>query len=304
MSGKTLNSPTPSKLTRHAPIAMDLKMGAAAKPSLKQVAGDAQPPKKAVPRRGRKRGRCQLAYCVEEVCIHCTCDGSCGRGHAPKLCGNRRYEKRANCNQCKVAYYCTKRKNAELMENAVPTTPLLHTHNLVSTAPPTQKINHASLLKSEKIISSTIKKMKREVVAPLLPPPPPMDVYSPFGVSPIGETFMAGTPETVVDWEDVWRASALALDDTLVDSGASSPMSSASSEADLMSLAPEYENNRCGTNLYDCTDLKDPDLGHGQHLCKDALFSDLLDDMVVGNWGGSFDDAKGYFNTDKLFADF
>jgi hypothetical protein len=56
-------------------------------------------------RRGRKRGQCVLAFCNDDVCTHCTCDGSCGRGHSPKSCGNRRYEKRANCNQCKVSYY-------------------------------------------------------------------------------------------------------------------------------------------------------------------------------------------------------
>jgi len=272
------------------------------------VGADGAPVKKSAPRRGRKRGRCNLSYCVEEVCIHCTCDGSCGRGHAPKLCGNRRYEKRANCNQCKVAYYCTKRKNAELMENALPKPPpLMNAHNLPSAVPPANKLGRHKPLMEQDVLKKTLikpapamKKIKRENLVPLLPPAPPMDAYTSFGTHVDEEApFMQGPPETVVDWEDVWRASALSLGET-IGNGSSSPMSSASSEADLMSLAPEYENGPCETKMYECSDLKDPD------LCQpdDGLFNCLLDDMEVGNWGNfDVEDAKADFNTDKLFAD-
>jgi hypothetical protein len=274
--------------------------------------------KKSAPRRGRKRGRCQLAYCVEEVCIHCTCDGSCGRGHEPKLCGNRRYEKRANCNQCKVAYYCTKRKNAELMVTAAPTAPppLNNNHSLSLSHPPQPM--HPSLLEQDMLKknrtkappahSTANKKVKREhaVSQPhthhqiMAYPPPPVhhESYMTYSMAPSMHhhtPFMQHQHQAApVDWEDAWRASSFSVDSCLADGG-SSPMSSASSEADLTSLVPDFGDSTGGeSRMYECNDLKDPD------LCdvgdKDGLFNCLLDDMENGNW-------DSFVENTPLFAD-
>jgi hypothetical protein len=209
------------------------------------------------PRRGRKRGRCVLAFCTEDVCMHCTCDGSCGRGHAPKLCGKRRYEKRANCNQCKVSYYAlTKRTSPEVAaassENVYPTGfPPMHPPQTtyVPVHPPPPPPNPSNCGGGSVTISPhegafvatqpepTHSQPPFLVHAPQLVQQQSTRVTSTFPPKPKREElekwrkFLMEEPMKIVVWEDVKEA----INEHAVKD--SPPMSNSSSEADLTSLA-------------------------------------------------------------------
>jgi hypothetical protein len=57
------------------------------------------------------------------ICTHCTCDGTCGNGHAPSRCGQSRYKKETHCNGCRSGEGHDKRREQRV-------------HGLPSAAPP------------------------------------------------------------------------------------------------------------------------------------------------------------------------
>ncbi len=256
------------------------------------------------PRRGRKRGRCVLAFCTEDVCMHCTCDGSCGRGHAPKLCGKRRYEKRANCNQCKVSYYAlTKRTSPEVAaapnENVCPTgfAPMHHPQaTYVPIHPPPPPPNPPNW----GVGSATISPHEGAFVASHPEPThsqPPLLVHAPqlvqhqnatvtstFPPKPKREElekwrkFLMEEPMKIVVWEDVKEAikNEHAVED-------SPPMSNSSSEADLTSLAP-VEVSHAATSTKPLT------------AGENKMFDRALKDCDNG-WEDRRDETQGSFSS-------
>jgi len=137
-------------------------------------------------------------------------------------------------------------------------------------------------------------------------------------------SFLMEEPAKIVVWDDVKDAINSKHD------GETSPMSNSSSEADLMSLAPEASTTQPGvpegkaadTNvpatakpvgeepkLMECGDLKDPDecLKDGSFSSiddEDGLFDSMLDDMVDEDGWGNFGSKDVPLRTDdSLFAD-
>jgi hypothetical protein len=133
--------------------------------------------------------------------------------------------------------------------------------------------------------------------------------------------FLMEEPPTIVVWDDVKEAIAKHNAKMKKDDGDSSTMSNVSSEADLMSLAPNEAGQTTPpvanaaaathrmkshlptggdvmmnpptteTNMMDCGDLKDPDTtgdggGSFSSIDEDGLFNCLLDDMEAedGGW--------------------
>jgi len=269
--------------------------------------------------------------------MHCTCDGSCGRGHAPKLCGKRRYEKRANCNQCKVSYYAiAKRKSTEL-ENVRPP-PVVGAPGMHPGIPPSSFHPHLSQQPPPKwgsFTNSLHDGLPKNNPLPSQPkfttaPRPPIELPQRSSVPqmPTREqlekwrSFLMEEPATIVVWDDVKDAINSKLD------GETSPMSNSSSEADLSSLAPEAstaqpavpEGKMADANvsatskhtgevskLLECGDLKDPDdlLDDGSFSSiEDGLFDSMLDDMVDDGGWGNFGAKDAPLKTDdSLFAE-
>lgn len=249
--------------------------------------------------------------------MHCTCDGSCGRGHAPKLCGKRRYEKRANCNQCKVSYYAlTKRKTPDittLVENMRPMGHLpMHRpeapFHMMPQPPPNHPnwVNnsfaapvHDGGVRSTENVGSQAPPMcvprphVRQQETTTFPPKPKREELEKW------RRFLMEEPMKIVVWDDVKEA-------INKQAGESSPISNVSSEADLMSLAPVEASAANATHqplkadgetkMFDCGTLKDPDDGRTGDSRDDdqgsfssiddedeGLFTSLLDDMDVEN---------------------
>ena len=126
-------------------------------------------------------------------------------------------------------------------------------------------------LQEEKLvrhIESCKRQKPHKLPLPRLPQPPPL-----HQIMAHPQQQQAVVP---VEWE------SFSVDSWLADGG-SSPVSCASSKADLTSPVPDFGDSTGGeSRMHECNDLKDPDLCDGGD--KNGLFNCLLDDMENYNW--------------------
>ena len=185
--------------------------------------------KPAPTRRGRKRIRCDMANCTEVNCTHCTCKGECGRGHESGHCGNGRYGSRANCNQCKVAFYCLKKKK-RAREAALVEAALVASGELVPPPPPVKKAKttkRKAKSATKKPKAADKKKAAKDAIdaAQSMAPDLADDLFwaNDDGMgSP--ESFLSGD-DSATDFEDMWSTDCDMLSDTSSSNGSSCPTS-------------------------------------------------------------------------------
>jgi hypothetical protein len=201
-------------------------------------------------RRGRKRIRCAIADCTVKNCNHCTCKGECGRGHKLGECGNDRYGTRANCNQCKVAFYYIKKKK-RAREAALAEAALIESGAVVPPPPKEPAVKKAKMAKKPK--AATAKEAKKKAAAEAVPD---MDDYL-FGLDcGMGSQDSFYSSDSTTDFEDDLLdniSDSISWSDSEVDSQVSEgscPSSPAMSgpEETLCSLF-DFSDNTCDEDI-------------------------------------------------------